>query len=162
MGRVGSRHHGPLGVVAAALEREKTCAVCFFAFKLFWVFNDRFFDMDLTTRFNASFIGTPSPPRRETPLPRLPQKKAPGVTRLTMRTAHPRSHLRPITNKHLRDVTNNMDLGIVLDAKAISKLKMRITTTLTTVEVYDGRVVRGRLNKKGLFGAAVEHIDPFG
>ena len=60
----------------------------------------------------------------------------------------------------LRDVTNKVDLGIVLDSKPISKRKVRITTTLTTVEVYKDRIVRGRLNKKGLYGATVEHVNP--
>ena len=62
---------------------------------------------------------------------------------------------------HLRDVTNKVDLGIVLVSKPISKRKVRITTTLTTVTVDDGRIVRGRLNKKGLYGATVEQVNPF-
>ena len=61
---------------------------------------------------------------------------------------------------HLRDVTNNVDLGIVLVSKPILKRKVRITTTLTTVEVYGDRIVRGRVNKKGLYGATVKHINP--
>ena len=62
---------------------------------------------------------------------------------------------------HLRDVTNKVDLGIVLDSQRISKRKVRITTTLTTVTVDDDRIVRGRLNNKGLYGAIVEHVNPF-
>ena len=62
---------------------------------------------------------------------------------------------------YLRDVTNKVDLGIVLASKPISKRKVRITPTLTTVEVYEDRIVRGRLNKKGLYGATVEHVNPF-
>ena len=64
-------------------------------------------------------------------------------------------------NYHLRDVTNNAELGIVLNSRSISKHKVRITTTLTTIEVCKGRVVRGRLNKKSLYGTIVEHVNPF-
>lgn len=65
-------------------------------------------------------------------------------------------------NMHLRDVTNKVDLGIVLASKLISKRTVRITTTLTTVTVNDDRIVRGRLNNKGLYGTIVEHVNPFG
>ena len=110
----------------------------------------------------AAFHGVPSPPRRETPLPRIPPKKAPDVARLAVNAARRVSPLRSMQSTHLRDVTNKVDLGIVLAAKSISKRKVRITTTLTTVEVYDDRIVRGRLNKKGLYGVTVEHVNPFG
>jgi hypothetical protein len=117
--------------------------------------------MDLATRFDAAFHGVPSPPRRETPLPRIPPKQAPPVARSTVESDHNRSPVRPMQSMHLRDVTNKVDLGIVLDSKPISKRKVRIRTTLTTVTVADDRIVRGRLNKKGLYGAIVEHVNPF-
>jgi hypothetical protein len=120
-----------------------------------------FFQMDLATRFDAAFDGAPSPPARETPLPRIPPKQAPPVARSKVNAARHRSPVRSMKSMHLRDVTNKVDLGVVLASKSISKRKVRITTTLTTVDVYDDRVVRGRLGKKGLYGATVEHVNPF-
>lgn len=117
--------------------------------------------MDLVTRFHTAFHGAPSPPPRETPLPRIPPKQPPPVVRSTVDSAHHRSPVRPMQSMHLRDVTNKVDLGIVLVSKPILKRKVRITTTLTTVTVDDDRIVRGRLNNKGLYGAIVEHVNPF-
>lgn len=117
--------------------------------------------MNLVARFDAAFHNAPSPPLRETPLPRIPPKQAPPLVKSTVDSAHYRSPVRPMQNMHLRDVTNNVDLGIILVSKPISKRKSRITTTLTTVTIDDNRIVRGRLNKKGLYGALVEHVNPF-
>eukprot|EP00966_Prymnesium_polylepis_P215064 4981106-Prymnesium_polylepis.1 len=62
-----------------------------------------------------------------------------------------------MTLNHLRDVTNDVDLGIVLKTKQVSKQKLRITTTLLTLEIDGKQIVRGRLNNKALYGATVEH-----
>lgn len=67
-----------------------------------------------------------------------------------------------MTNSHLRDVSNGVDLGVVLESKSMPNGNARIKTTLTTLEVRDGRVVRGRLSdRRGLYGVAVQHVDPF-
>eukprot|EP00966_Prymnesium_polylepis_P035292 819940-Prymnesium_polylepis.1 len=117
--------------------------------------------MDLTAHLDAAYLGAPSPPPRETPLPRIPPKKAPAVSKKTA-VEHLKSPIRAMALNHLRDVTNNVDLGMVLKSKQVSKQKLRITTTLLTLEVDGKRIVRGRLNKKALYGATVEHIShPF-
>jgi hypothetical protein len=38
---------------------------------------------------------------------------------------------------------------------------VRITTTLTTVVVRGDIIIRGRLNKRALYGTRVEQLNPF-
>lgn len=66
--------------------------------------------------------------------------------------------MRSMMNVHLLDSTNNVDLGIVL---AVDRGGARITTNLTTVCVRNGRVVRGRINKRALYGVRVVQWNPF-
>ena len=126
-----------------------------------FVFWARFFSMaSLLTQFDAAFVGAPSLQPRQTPMPRVPPKYAPPVARNTGAIVK-RSPLRPMNSHHLRDVTNNTELGVILESTPLANGSVRIKTTLTTLEVRGDCVVRGRIYKKGIYGAKVEHVDPF-
>lgn len=116
--------------------------------------------VDLVASFEAAFVGV-SPPRRQTPMPRIPPKQPPPVVGRSNSTTVRGLPLRAMGNKHLRDVTNDANLGIVLASRILGGNKIRIKTTLTTVDVCDDRVVRGRIHKRSLYGVRVSHVDPF-
>ena len=118
--------------------------------------------MSLLHRLDAAAAGAPSPPPRETPLPRLPPKQPAPIHRPTT-AARGTPGVRSIANPELMDVTNQQSLGAILSSKPIaSRGTIQYHTTLTTVEVRDGAIVRGRLAARGLHGHVVSSIEsPF-
>ena len=118
--------------------------------------------MSLHPRLAAAASGAPSPPPRDTPLPRLPPKQPPQIQR---ETTAPRTALgiRSIANPELMDVTNQQYLGnIVSSTPVASRGTIQYRTTLTVVEIRDGVIVRGRLAARGLHGHLVSSVEsPF-
>lgn len=116
----------------------------------------------LRDRFEAAFVGAPSPPR-QTPLQRLPPKRPPPVCdRTTDVVARVRtSPVRRMDSHRLMDITNDRDLGVVLASTKLPHETIRVKTNLTTVYIRDDRVVRGRIQKRALYGVQVLRCNPF-
>ena len=117
----------------------------------------------LTARFNAAFVNAPSP-QNQSPIPRVPPKQAPAMNmRLSNLSKNSSPHKIKFGGAFIRDVTNNQDLGAIVDSVSVGMNKMRITTTRTTIyiNIKSNRVVRGRVGNRALYGAHVIEIDPF-
>ena len=117
----------------------------------------------LTARFDAAFVNAPSP-QNQSPIPRVPPKQPP-VMNMRLSNLAKNSSLNKIKFKKsfIRDVTNNQDLGAVVESVSIGMNKMRVTTTRTTIYINDKtkKVVKGCLDKRSLYGAHVIEMDPF-
>lgn len=114
---------------------------------------------NLLDRFDAAHAGAPSPPPPPTPWARLPPKKPASISRKPTR-APPPTPIRPMDRPLLRDVTNDQDLGMITHSQTLPNKTTRLVTTLTTVHVRDGLVVRGRMGRRGLHGVQVSTVVP--
>ena len=111
----------------------------------------------LLAHFDAAAMGDPSP-QSDTPLPRIPPKKPNEITAKATRPSYA-VPMRNMWRASLYDVTNDQELGMVIAAHEIDKKTTRIHTTLTAVHVRGGRVIRGRLHGRGLYGVEVAQIE---
>lgn len=117
--------------------------------------------MLLQAAFDAAFNNEPPPPEG-TPMKMLPLRAAPPVVRKSIHVHRSDGAVRNMMlDVNLYCTTSRIDLGRIEETIVIDENNRRLRTPLGWyIVAADGRVLRGRVEKRSIYGEYVEEQQP--